>query len=172
MRAAFRKSIGSELIRFKIKLLLYSFLSAKSFISLFFFTYDMSLAEKKWWRKLVGSPAPEPKVDVQKDFAAIIEFLQDLPRESKALLPELKKLEELEKESHVARPSLLAINLEMQAKIIEKVIDAYEALENDVDINGIRVKRIVHEFLKRAQSAGLSELVQEKKKSIKWQCKW
>src|SRR3989338_246760 len=132
----------------------------------------MPLTEKKWWRKVVGHPVPEKKVEISKDLAAILEFLQDLPKNQKILLPELKKLEELEKESHVAKVGLLHVNLETQSKVLEKIIDAYESLQNDTDINGLRLKRIVHEFLARAQRAGMKDLVQQKREDQKWQCKW
>ena len=131
----------------------------------------MSLTEKKWWRKLV-KPEPEPKVDVTKDLAAVLEFLQDLSKAPKNLLVELKKLQDLEAESHVAKSGLLQVNLETQAKILEKIIDSYESLQNDTDINGIRVKRIVAQFLQKAQRAGLKELVEKKKQDKKWQCQW
>ncbi len=131
----------------------------------------MSLTEKKWWRKLV-KPEPEPKVDVTKDLAAVLEFLQDLSKAPKNLIVELKKLQDLEAESHVAKSGLLQVNLETQAKILERIIDAYESLQNDTDINGIRVKRIVAQFLQKAQRAGLKDLVEKKKQDKKWGCQW
>ncbi len=131
----------------------------------------MSLTEKKWWRKLV-KPEPEPKVDVTKDLAAVLEFLQDLSKAPKNLIVELKKLQDLEAESHVAKSGLLQVNLETQAKILERIIDAYESLQNDTDINGIRVKRIVAQFLQKAQRAGLKELVEKKKQDKRWECQW
>ncbi len=131
----------------------------------------MSLTEQKWWRKLV-KPEPEPKVDVTKDLAAVLEFLQDLSKAPKNLLTDLKKLQDLEAESHVAKSGLLQVNLESQAKILERIIDAYESLQNDTDINGIRVKRIVAQFLQKAQRAGLKDLVEKKKQDKKWECQW
>ncbi len=131
----------------------------------------MSLREKKWWRKLVKAE-PEAKVDVSKDISAVLEFLQDLSKAPKNLLSEMKKLQELEAESHVAKSGLLQVNLETQAKVFEKIIDGYESLQNDTDINGIRVKRIVAQFIQKAQHAGLKDLVEKKKQDKKWQCQW
>ena len=131
----------------------------------------MSLADRKWWRKLF-KPEPEQREDVAKDITAIIDFLQDAVQTPLLLLPEIKKLEELEKESHVAKSGLLQTNLETQAKILEKILALYESLQNDADINGIRVKRVAEELLRRAQRAGLKELVEKKRKDPRWQGKW
>ncbi len=131
----------------------------------------MSLVEKKWWRKLVKAE-PEPKVDVSKDITAVLEFLQDLSKAPKSLLADMKRLQDLDAESHVAKSGLLQVNLETQAKILEKIIDGYESLQNDTDINGIRVKRVVAQFLQKAQHAGLKDLVEKKKQDKKWQCQW
>jgi len=131
----------------------------------------MSLTEKRWWKKLVKAE-PDPKVDVSKDITAVLEFLQDISKSPKNLLSELKKLQDLEAESHVAKSGLLQVNLETQAKILEKIIDGYESLQNDTDINGIRVKRVVAHFLEKAQRAGLKDLVEKKKQDKRWQCQW
>ena len=147
------------------------FFTAKTFISLFHFTSIMSLVKKKWWRRLVKAES-EPKIDVSKDITATLEFLEDSTKLPKFLIIEFKKLEELEKESHIAKSGLLQVNLQAQAKILDKIIDAYESLQNDTDINGIRVKRVVAEFLRRAQRAGLKDLVEKKKEDGKWHCQW
>ncbi len=131
----------------------------------------MSLVEKKWWKKIF-KPEPEAKIDVSKDISAVIEFLQDAYKTPKLLLPEVRKLEELEKESRVAKSGLLETNLKTQAEILEKIIILYESLQNDTDINGIRVKRIVQEFLKCAQRAGLKDFVEKKRNYPLWHCKW
>ena len=117
-------------------------------------------------------PEPEQRPDILKDISAIIEFLQDAAKTPKLLLPEMKKLEELEKESHVTKSGLLQTNLETQAEILEQIITLYESLQNDTDINGIRVKRLVANFMQRAQHAGLKELVEKKQKNHLWECNW
>ena len=48
--------------------------------------------EKKWWRRLVGKKAEYEKLEPLKDIDAIMEFLEDLPKESQRLLTELKKV--------------------------------------------------------------------------------
>lgn len=124
-----------------------------------------------WWSRTFHKEA-ELKVDILKDIQAIQDSLKEAPRESKALLPELQKLEELERERQVARESVIPVNLEAQAKILDALLQRYEYYQNDVDINGIRVKQLAREFLKKARQAGLKELVKEKKKDMKWQFDW
>ncbi len=60
----------------------------------------------------------------------------------KELLKQLKKLEELEKEYKVASSGIKQVNLETQAKILDKLLERYAFYQNDIDINGIRVKLI------------------------------
>ncbi len=124
-----------------------------------------------WWSGLFQKEA-EPKVDVLKDVQAIQESLREAPQETKTLLKELQKLEELEQERHVAREGVISVNLEAQAKILDTILQRYEFYQNDVDINGIRVKQVARELLRKARQAGLKELVNEKKKDMKWQFDW
>jgi len=77
-------------------------------------------------------------------------------------------LEELEKERQVARSGIIQINLETQEENFEKILERYEFLENDVGINGLRLRMIAKEWLKHAQKAGLKDLVKEKKQSVRW----
>ncbi len=132
----------------------------------------MPLYEKKWWKKLLGSKVREPRIEALKDIQVIMEELQDTPADLKPLLKELHKLEELEKEREVATHSVLLVNLEAQAKVLDKLLERYEFYQNDIDINGLRLKEIAKELLRKAEKAGLKELVREKKKEMKWQFDW
>ena len=120
-----------------------------------------------WWKK-----QKEQSIDVLKDIQAIQECLREMSDDAKPLLKDLHKLEELEKERQVGRESILPINLEAQAKLLDTILQRYEFFQNDVDINGIRVKEIARNLLKEAKKAGLKDLVQEKKKEMKWQFDW
>tara|TARA_Y100000310_G_C20599618_1_gene772323 strand:- start:7 stop:402 length:396 start_codon:yes stop_codon:yes gene_type:complete len=131
----------------------------------------MALYEKKWWKDLFQKEEKK-KVDSTKDIQAVIDFVNEIETNKKLLLPKLKKLAELEKESHVAKSGIIQVNLQTQAKILEDVLSVYESLQNDTDINGLRVKEVAGEFLKKSQRAGLKDLVKEKKQDIKWQFKW
>ncbi len=127
---------------------------------------------KKRLGKLFGRKQPGKKVDVLSDLEAITEFLQDIQTDTKELLSQLKKLQELEKEYEVAASGIIHVNLETQAKILDKLLERYGFFENDVDINGLRVKSIAAEFLKRAGKAGMEDLVRQKEKDKRWMMMW
>jgi len=131
----------------------------------------MAWYEKRWWKKLLKKKQ-EPKEDSIKDLTAVIEYIESINDEAELLLPELKKLEELETERQVAASGLAQVNLEAQAVILDKILKEYGFFQNDVDINGIRVKRIAKEFLKQAKKAGLKDLVKEKEKDNNWRFNW
>ena len=128
----------------------------------------MALYEKKWWQRLFGKKKVQNKVDVLKDIRAVLEELQDLKDEVKPLIKQLQKLEELEKEYEVGKEEVRLINLEAQAEVLDQILQRYEFLQDDIDINSIRVKQISREFLKRTQQAGLKDLVADKKQDRKW----
>jgi len=127
---------------------------------------------KKRLSKLFGRRQQPKKVDVLSDIEAITEFLQDVQVDTKELLSQLKKLQELEKEYEVAASGILHVNLETQAKILDKLLERYGFFENDVDVNGLRVKSIASEFMKRAGKAGMQDLVRQKEKDKRWMMMW
>ncbi|MBI2582458.1 hypothetical protein HYV87_05020 [Candidatus Woesearchaeota archaeon] len=127
---------------------------------------------KKWWSSLLGKKPQPKKVDVLADLDAITEFLGEVQYDTKELLAQFKKLKELEKEYHIAASGILHINLETQAKLLDRLLERYEFFENDVDINGLRVKIIAKEFLKRASKAGMTDLVRQKEKDKRWMMLW
>ena len=114
----------------------------------------------------------EKKVDLLAELDAILEFLNDIKTEVKILTPKLQQLQELERERLVADSGLLQVNLETQAKVLEIIIQHYEYFENDVDINGLRLKQMARQFLRNCEKAGLKDLVKEKEKSVIWQMFW
>ena len=127
---------------------------------------------KKWslfGRKPQHAPA---KADVLTDVEAISEFLSEIQVDTKELLVQLKKLKELEQEYHVASSGLLHVNLETQAKILDKLLERYGFFQNDVDVNGLRMKLIAAEFLKRSKKAGMDDLVRQKEKDKRWMMLW
>ena len=111
-------------------------------------------------------------MDVVNDIEAIQECLKDVTEEVRSLLPLLEELEELEKERQVAKAGVIKINLETQAKILDSILEKYEFFQNDVDINGLRVKKIAKQVLKEAKKEGLKELVEEKEKKMHWTFDW
>lgn len=127
---------------------------------------------KKSWHKLLGKKHVPKKVDVLSDIDAIMEFLSEIQADTKELFTQLNKLKELEKEYEVASSGILHVNLETQGKILDKLVERYDFFQNDVDVNGLRVKMIAAEFLKRAQKAGMTDLVRQKEKDKKWNMLW
>ena len=132
----------------------------------------MAVYKQKWWKRLFASEKHERHEDVVKDIETITEFLQDLKDDVKRLKPLFEKLEELEKERLVASSGIVHVNLETQADVLDKLLQRYEFFQNDVDINGMRLKRISKEWIKHAKRAGLKDLVNEKKQDLKWNFDW
>ena len=132
----------------------------------------MTWYEKGWWKKVVHAKERSKHVDSLIDIQAIIEFLEEVNLDTKELLPFFKKLEELEKERKVGKENIEQLNLESQAGILDKILERYEFFENDVDINGLRVKHIANEFLNKAKKAGLKDLVKEKEEDQRWWMLW
>ncbi len=123
----------------------------------------MALYEKKWWKRIFQKTEKKSHLDSLKDIEAISEFLQNINPDVQEILKLLSELDELEKEREVAKPGILQINLETQAEIVDKLLEHYEYLQNDVDINGLRLKLIARELLHKADKAGLKDLFKEKK---------
>jgi len=121
---------------------------------------------------MFGANDQHSKVDILKDIDAIQESLQDVPSDVTFLQKELASLEELEKEYGVAKSGILQVNLQTQCSHIEKMLERYEAFQNDVDINGLRLKIIAQEFLHRAAKAGMKDVVKQKKKERLWTSHW
>ena len=130
------------------------------------------LYEMSWWQKIFKKEVKKKREDALSSIAAVREFLADVPDQLKAMKPLFFQLEELEKERLVAKPSIVKLNLEAQSDVFEKLLDRYEFFQDDVDINGLRIKQLSRDFLEHAKKAGLKELVQEKLKTQKWKWGW
>jgi len=144
----------------------------EKFIIPHLFLSDMKLYEKTWWKNWFSAKTQKKKVDSLKDIQAIIEFLEHAQDDPKALLQDLQKLEDLEKEREVASKKLMTVNLEAQEELLDKIIQRYEFFQNDVDINGLRVKQVAEEFLNHASRENLKRIVSEKKKDPRWRFQW
>ena len=122
--------------------------------------------------KLWSKQENTAKGDTINDLEAIEEFLQGAKNDLSLLRPQLEKLAELEKERHIANPGLLQVNLETQAQLFDQLLQRYEFFQNDVDINGLRLKQIAERFLQHAEKAGMKDLVQDKKSKPQWTFPW
>lgn len=132
----------------------------------------MALYDQRWWKKLFRKKEELEIVDLIKDNKAIIDFLNEAGADINMLISHLQQLQELEKEFSIASKELKKTNLETQAEILDKILLRYQFFQTDVDINGLRVKKIATEFLKTAKETGLKELVEEKKKDTHWSLFW
>ncbi len=132
----------------------------------------MKVYETGLWKKMFGSNKKPKIVDSLKDIQAIIEFLEHAQEDPKELLKDLQKLEELEKERKVASKKLMVVNLEAQEEVLDSIIQRYEFFQNDVDINGLRVKQIAGEFLCHASHEKMKKIVNDKKKDPRWRFQW
>ncbi len=123
--------------------------------------------------KLLGKkPQAKSKVDVLSDLEAISESLSEVQADTKELSAQLKRLKELEQEYHVATSGIVHVNLETQAKLLDKLLERYGFFQSDVDVNGLRVRMIATEFLKRAKAAGMTDLARQKEKDRRWKMLW
>jgi len=128
----------------------------------------MALYKKKWWKNLFDKNQKKEKINVINDISAIKDFLRDLPNDIQVLKQKLNNLKELEKEYKVAKSGVIQVNLSTQAEIIEELLKRYDFLLNDADINSLRLKMIAKDFIRKADKAGLDDLVREKKKNLLW----
>ena len=130
----------------------------------------MALYEKKWWQRLFQKKEPVERADTLKDLGAIKEFLKGVKNDSEQLYGLVDELEELEKERQVGTEKVVQVNLEAQSQVLDKLVENYTFMQDDMDINGLRLRQIAKEWLKNAGKAGLSDLVKEKKEDPRW--KW
>ena len=108
-----------------------------------------------WWKK-----KPEVKeIDALHELEAVKEFIRDISIDLKQIVTSLGEFEELEKELRVAKGDLTATAIEAQAAAIIKLKESYEFLQNDIDVNGQRIKMIYEQFIRNAERAGLNNLV-------------
>jgi len=128
----------------------------------------MPLYKKRWWKRLFDK-RPKDKVDVLKDVEAITMFLNEIDSEKDILLEELKKLKELETEYQVTKSEIKRTNLETQARILDKIVQRYEYLQNDTDINGQRVKIMAANLVRRADKNKMKDLAKQKEEDWKFQ---
>ena len=123
---------------------------------------------ESWFKRTFTSKSQQIKIDAIKDIKAIQEFIDEIEYNLKPLKENLNKLKELEKEHKVGSSDIKIINIETQTKIIDKLMDDYSYLQNDVIINGLRLKQIAQDTLNKASKAGLKDLVKEKANDEKW----
>ncbi len=111
------------------------------------------------------------KIDVPKDVDAVLEFLAEVNRDVGMLQDQFLRLKELASELEVLNEKEVREgNLEAQADVMDSLLEEYEFFQTDVDINGLRLKKIAIDMIRKAEKLDLNFLVKEKKKD--WNLKW
>ena len=95
---------------------------------------------------------------------AVQEFLDDNLHEIAFFTAKLRDLEKLEEEREVASTDAQKTNIKTQLDKFEEVLTRYKMLEDDVDINGQRVRLIIEKLLYLAKKHGMKDVLKEKKK--------
>ena len=126
----------------------------------------MAINEWRIWRKIGMVKDEVEEVKVEEDIKAALDFLKEI--EVEELIRRLEKMKEMVKEGNVIDEGLKADNLEKQIKAFDEVLRDYGFFENDTDINGLRLRRVGGDLLRKAKEVGLKELVKEKKKDMEW----
>ncbi|HLC52575.1 MAG TPA: hypothetical protein VJI98_04995 [Candidatus Nanoarchaeia archaeon] len=132
----------------------------------------MKLYQTKWWKSLFAKPQPHKKYDSVKDIGAVIEFLQEIKNDVKLLIPELKKLENLEQERQVASSGIIHVNINTQVKIMDGILERYGFFQSDTDINGLRLQQVSENLLEYAGKVGMRDLVEKKRGDHRWKFQW
>lgn len=127
----------------------------------------MAINEWKIWRKLgMVKEKEEEEVKVEEDLEAVSGFLKEI--EVEELRRKVARMKEMAREEKVIEEGLKAENLKKQIALFEEILQKYSFLENDVDVNGLRLKKIGEELLRKAEERGLGDLVKEIRKKGQW----
>ena len=141
----------------------------------------MAINEWKIWQKLgIVKPKPGPEIDIDKDLDAVTTFFKEtVPSNTlKNLLNlflQMKKLREEEKRLVKANASEDQIkkNILEQVKVYDKILEAYELFELDIDVTAERVKKISFVLGKKAKETNIDPAWLEKiRKSERWTFDW
>ena len=124
-------------------------------------------------RKLgIIKPLPKTKINVNKDVKAITYFLANLPYDDERLLRLFKEFLELRLEHYaLSDDKLKRQNIIKQVNLFDQIIDLYQYFQDDVDINGKRVKNIAKALTKVVKDQNIEE-AKAKVQSLKWRFDW
>ncbi|MBT4651524.1 hypothetical protein HOC13_03300 [Candidatus Woesearchaeota archaeon] len=132
----------------------------------------MAINEWKVWKKVGWVKEEEKIVKVEDDLRAVADFLSVLESDARELITLLTRMKDLVREEKTISTDLKRDNLEHQVQLLDELLKRYEFFQNDADINGIRVKEIGKDLLKKLKDNGLVELWREKKKDFRWSFDW
>ncbi len=124
----------------------------------------MKVYLKKWWKRLF-KPSPAVRIDSERNIFAVIEFLENVASDTQYLLPDLKQLLELERERKIAASGIIHINIDAQAKLLDKILERFSFFQSDTAINEIRIRHIAEQLMQEAKNKGMTDLVRSKQKA-------
>ncbi len=115
----------------------------------------------------------EIAADADTDIGAIVQFLKDTHYDTGSLLKLFASLRELRREAaHLTDEDARRGNLRAQIELFDELLLRYEGYDQDVEINGIRVKKIARQFIEEARNAKLYALLDKIKKDPRWVFDW
>lgn len=127
----------------------------------------MAINEWRIWKRLrIVKEEEKEEVKVKDDLNAVISSLKDI--DVSELLKRLERMKSMAREREVIDEKLKGNNLEKQINLLDDILQRYSFLEDDFDINGLRLRKIGKELLNKAKEKGMTDLVKEKNKDMKW----
>lgn len=125
------------------------------------------MAVNNWriWKK-VGLIKREKEVKIEEELEAVIDALKGI--ETRELIKKLEKMKEMAKEREIIKEGLKEENLKKQISFFDEILKEYGFLEDDIDINGLRLNKIGKELLNKAKEIKMKEVTKERKKKIEW----
>ncbi|MBR9683260.1 hypothetical protein GOV03_01850 [Candidatus Woesearchaeota archaeon] len=127
----------------------------------------MAINEWKIWQKLKLAKEKETEdVKVKQDLSAVLVSLKEI--DVVELVKKLETMKSMVKEEGIVEDGLKTDNLSKQIKQLDGILQAYSFLEIDVNINGLRLRKVGKELLRKASESGMKDVVKEKQKDMKW----
>jgi hypothetical protein len=127
----------------------------------------MAINEWRIWKKLgIVKEKETEEVKVKEDLRAIVSFLKEI--DVSKLVEKLERMKNMVKEEVVVGEELKTDNLKKQIELLDGILRDYNFFQDDADINGLRLKKIGGELLKKAEGKEMADLVKDKKKDILW----
>jgi len=127
----------------------------------------MAINEWGIWKKLGMVKKSEfEEVKSEDDLQAVLDFLNEINVQE--LIKKVEKMKSMVHDAKIIHEDLKTENLQKQIQQLDEVLTFYDFLQNDADINGLRLRKIGQDLLRKAGQADLKDIVKEKKKDMKW----
>lgn len=132
----------------------------------------MAINTWKLW-ELLGFKKRIEHVDVDKDIDALLMYLKDVPYDVEELLKMFMRLVNLRKEMKLlSDEGARKENLRRQIELYDRLLLRYEEYDEDVIINGIRVKNIATRYVEEAKKNKFYAVLEKMKTETRWYFDW